>query len=917
MADPRRWARIKRLFDHAADLPPQERRRLLDTAARDEPDVRAAVEELLAAHDASTDFLDDEAARGLAVVAQAAASPDHWIGRRFGAYEVIDEVGRGGMGIVFRGRRADGRYERAVALKVVPAALVQGHLRDRFADEVRILAELDHPNIARLLDAGETDEGLAYLVMDHVDGPRIDHFADERALDLRARLLLFGKVLDGVGYAHGQGVVHRDLKPSNILVTRGGEPKLVDFGIAKLLDPLQDEGGRDATRTLYRMLTPEYASPEQVRGERVDGRSDIYSLGVVLYRLLTGRAPYTLDPTTPRAAAEVICEHSPFRPSDAVTRTVPVDPEQTTPALDADLLARRRSSTSDRLQRSLRGDLDTIVLHALAKDPARRYPSAEAFADDIDRYLEGRAIRARTPGPVYRARRFARRRWAPLAVGAGGVVVATALVVQAREADAQRQVAEASSAELAGLVGSVLSTLNTDLAGEDRGPTATRVAAVEAAVASLDSLAVRLKRPLPPAFLEALAGAYQEVGIVQGHPTMSSVGRVDDAAVSLGKSLDLWLELARLDPTRLPPALEAIESRVLLADIFRMRGDHAEAGRYLDRAEAESDSLMALHGLDDVGLISVTAMVHERQYWQRAGAGDFEGAQEYVSHLSDLTRRTVELTPEGPRRIGVLEEVALALQSEATVTGQLARHDEAIALQREVVALTDSLAELPGSTQRVRAIRATAWHNLGWRYNDADRPALAEEAFGQALLHMNALHREDPGNATLVASLGQFHEGRGQARIRGRRWAEALVDLGRAAELLTPVLDQMPYVAFTVAQIHREQGEALARLGRWSEAGEEYQRSVELAEQLTAQDTTFAAGRKVLALTHLSRALYHRLHATALGGDGGECPSALAAEREGQRHWAWLRSGNQVTPVEESIWASFEAMMPAGTCVGG
>lgn len=916
MSDPQRWALIKGLFARAAELPPGDRAGFLDEQTGGDPELRARVEELLAADDASSDFLDEGVARAVKRLGVDEDGRHRWIGRRFGPYEVVDELGRGGMGVVLLARRADGRYDREVALKVVPAALVQGHLESRFRAEVRILADLDHPNIARLLDAGETDEGLAYLVMEYVDGPRIDRFADEGSLDVRARLTLFRQVLDGVDYAHARGVVHRDLKPSNILVTRSGVPKLVDFGIAKLLDPASSDAETQVlTRTAHRMLTPEYASPEQVRGEPVDARSDVYSLGIVLYRLLTGRAPYSLDDTAPQAAERVICERSPSRPSDAVTRTVPEDPARTRPADDPDVLARQRSSTRDRLQRSLRGDLDTIVLHALAKEPSRRYATAGAFSDDIDRHLEGRVIRARNPGPVYRAHRFVRRRWLPLAATIAGLLAATVLFVQTREAEAQRRVAEANSAELTGLVGSVLSTLNTDLSGRDQGPTATRVAAVEAAVASLDSLASRADGSPSPQLLEALAGAYQEVGTVQGHPTSASVGRVDDAVVSLERALDLWEELARLDPDRARPALEAVETRVLLADILRARGDHGQAGVLLDRAERDVDALAAVHGLDDVGTVSLVAMVAERQSWQRVAAGDFGAAETYVNRLTDLAWRTVELTPEGPGRVGVLEEVVLGLQAEAGLEGQLARHDEAIATQSDALALADSLAELPGSTQRVRGIRATAWYHLGWRYNDADRPARAEAAFDQALAYMSALEQEDPGNATIVASMGQFHEGRGQARIRGERWEEALVDLDRADELLTPILPSLPYVAFVLAQVHRERGEALARLARWSEAESAYERSVELARQLSAPDTTFAPARKVLALSHLSDALHHRLHAAA--GDPAHCAYGEEAERIGQGHWSWLRGRNQLAPVEEAIWADFEGMMPEGACVGG
>ncbi len=917
MSDPQRWALVKRLFAQATELPPGERDAFLDRETGGDVGLRAQVENLLTADDDADDFMESGPVEKAARLAAEAALPssDRWIGRRFGPYEAVSELGRGGMGVVLLGRRADGRYDREVALKIVPAALVQGHLEERFRAEVRILADFDHPNVARLLDAGETDQGLAYLVMEYVDGPRIDVFADEASLDVRARLELFRKVLDGVDYAHARGVVHRDLKPSNILVTRDGVPKLVDFGIAKLLDPVGDGTARTvmATRTAQRMLTPEYASPEQIRGNSVDPRSDVYSLGIVLYRLLTGRAPYTLDSTEPRSAERVICEKSPSRPSDAVTRTMPEDPDRTRPATNPDILARQRSSTRDRLQRTLRGDLDTIVLHALAKEPARRYATAGAFADDIERYLEGRVIRARNPGPLYRAQRFVRRRWLPLGVAATALVATGVVTWQAREAAAQREAAQASSAELTGLVNSVLATLNTDLAGQDQGPTATRLAAVQAAVSSLDSLAARADGRPGAALTEALASAYQEVGLLQGHPSYASLGRVDDALASMRAARAYGERLVDLRPGELRPAMELLGTQVLVADLMRTKGDFAGASVLLNEAEAALDSLVAVHGTDDVTLVSTIAMVYERQSWQREGEGDLAGAEDYVGRLADLAWRTVELTPEGPGRLGVLEEVVLATQAESAIASRLARIDEAIARQLEAVRLADSLAALPGATQRVRGIRSTAWAQLGWRYNDADRPIEAEAAFDRAIAQAQELRREDPRNATAIAAVGQYFEGRGQARIRGEKWEAALEDQATAIEILTPYIELQPYTRFIIAQSHREQGEAHARLGRWSDAEAAYGRSLAMARELFEADTLFAPSRKVLALSWLSDALHHRLHAR--GGGGAEaCAGAAEADSRATELWSWLREREATAPIEEVIWADFESMMPTGVC---
>ena len=910
MSDSQRWVLVKQLFGRAAELPPGERAAFLEKEAAGDEELRAQVQSLLDADEGASDFL--EATPSSLLTGLGAGGPDRWMGRRLGPYEVVGELGRGGMGVVLLGRRADGRYQREVALKVVPASLVQGHLESRFRTEVRILAELDHPNVARLLDAGETDEGLAYLVMEYVDGPRIDVFADENSLDVKARLQLFRKVLDGVDYAHSRGVIHRDLKPSNILVTRDGIPKLVDFGIAKLLDPSGEETVL-LTRTSQRLLTPEFASPEQVRGGAVDPRSDVYSLGVVLYRLLTGRPPYVLDATQPRAVEQVICEETPSRPSDAVTRTVAIDPEATQPALDPDILARQRSSTRDRLQRSLRGDLDTIVLHALAKEPQRRYATAGAFADDIDRHLEGEAIRARDPGPLYRTRRFVQRRWIPLGLSAALLAGTSLVASQVREVAVQREAAEANSAELTSLVGSVLNSLNTDLAGRDQGPTATRAAAVEAAVASLDSLAARAQGPPSPDLLSALAYAYQDVGMIQGHPLSANLGRIDDAEASFDTSLELWARLIAARPDDLRPRLESVETQVLLADIHRVRGDNTGARRVLQAAEASLDSLDARE--EGVGALSVRAMVYERQSHQAEALGDLATATEYAQRTTVLARRAAELAPED-QRMGALEEIVLSLQTESYLNSKFARHDAAIATQLRAALLADSLVQLPGATQRMLAIQAGAWNQLGWRHNDADRPDEAEEPFTRAIGMAREIARSDPRNVGAIAALGQILEGRGQARIRADRWEGALEDHAEAIEILTPTLGTHPATIFVVAQAHRQRGEALSRLGRWTEAEEEYDRGVGMAEDLFQRDTTFTPGQKILALAHLSRALHHRIRVSATD-DSGFCGPADRAEELAMSYWTPLRERGQTAPGEEAIWTDFQEMMPRGICGEG
>jgi serine/threonine protein kinase/tetratricopeptide (TPR) repeat protein len=417
-----RFERLEGLFHQALPLDPDARAALLARECGDDAALRAEVERLIGAHERAAGFIQAPAA----MLRGVGAGDGLMDGRRIGAFRVVRELGRGGMGAVYLAERADGGFAQRVAIKLIKRGMDTDHVLARFRAERQILASLDHPNIARLLDGGSTPDGLPYLVMEYIDGQPIDAFADARVLPVADRIRLFLQVCDAVAYAHGQGVVHRDIKPLNILVTAAGVPKLLDFGIAKVL---HDAAGEvTSTVTGLRLLTPDYASPEQVEGRHATAASDVYSLGVVLYELLTGRSPYRLPSRAPQDLAAAVCTAEPERPSAAVTRA-PENGEQARP--------RRRDSldhpalpgavTARQLNRLLRGDLDTIILAALRKDPARRYGSVAAFAADLRRHLEGRPVIARSDGLLYRAGKFARRNRVGVAA-AGFVLVSAALL---------------------------------------------------------------------------------------------------------------------------------------------------------------------------------------------------------------------------------------------------------------------------------------------------------------------------------------------------------------------------------------------------------------------------------------------------------------------------------------------------------
>lgn len=501
-----RWKRLNELFHDALAVPPADRAEFVSRACADDPALASEALQLLSAHTRDVGLMEQPAIVGAELWQEDDGSSV--IGRRFGAYRVLREIGRGGMGAVYLAERADGGFDQRVALKVVKRGMDSDHVLARFRAERQILASLEHPNIARLLDGGASDGGQPYFAMEYIEGQRIDEYV--RALALPDRLRLWLQVCGAVSYAHQHLVVHRDLKPANILVTADGVPKLLDFGIARLLNPTTEA---TSTFTELRMLTPEYASPEQIEGRHATTVSDVYSLGVVLYELLTGRSPYSPRSRSPRDIADAICTTEPLRPSVAV--------------LEGDASLARR----------LRGDLDTILLTALRKEPSRRYQSVEQLGGDVRRHLEGLPVRARRDTFAYRAGKFVRRHRAGVAAGALVVValvggtVATAW--EARQARAAQARAERRFSDVRALAHAVLFDYH-DAIKDLPGSTPIRERLVRDALSYLDTLAREAHGDR--SLQHELAGAYQRVGDVQGGSRTANLGDTRGALESYGKA---------------------------------------------------------------------------------------------------------------------------------------------------------------------------------------------------------------------------------------------------------------------------------------------------------------------------------------------------------------------------------------------
>lgn len=554
-----RWQRAKELFAEACEREPEQRDSFLAEACQGDEELKREVVSLLESYQQTHAIFDSPV--GAEIGATAAAAParnDPMAGRTIGSYRIIRQIGRGGMGSVYLGERADDEFRRRVAIKAVNAELVDTEILRRFHNERQTLAVLDHPNIVKLLDGGTTESGAPYLVMDYVEGQPIDEYCDAHNLTTTERLQLFRTVCSAVHYAHQNLVVHRDLKPGNILITPEGVPKLLDFGIAKLLKP-EYSTTIAVTKTDARPMTPDYASPEQFLGQPVTTASDVYSLGVMLYRLLTGSHPYQAKTQSAAELYWAICKADPERPSTFVTH---VEKQKTAVAPPVE----RRG---ENLARRLKGDLDMIVLMAMRKEPQRRYASVEHLSEDIRRHLEGLPVIARKDTWRYRGYKFIARNRA--AVGASAAVV-LALIASTVIARREQAIAEKRFQDLRQFANFTLNDLDAALRA---GPTPARKTLVGKGLEYLDRLAGEARND--PSIQHDLINGYIKMGDVDGNLYVANLGESSGAEQSYRKALAIAEALLRSRPKD-PEALRAVAAtNVKLGDLLGPNGRKKEA----------------------------------------------------------------------------------------------------------------------------------------------------------------------------------------------------------------------------------------------------------------------------------------------------------------------------------------------------
>ncbi len=541
--------RVETRFADVLAQPPGARSSYLAAVCASEPELYREVASLLAAHEEAEGFLSDPAIAPLETAPPLA---------RIGLYRVLDELGHGGMGTVFLAERADGQYEQQVAIKVVHLGPGAEIIARRFEAERQILARLQHPHIATLYDGGATDDGRPYLVMEYIDGTCIDAYCHDRNLSIPERLALFRTVCEAVQYAHQHFIVHRDLKPDNILITAAGTAKLLDFGIAKLLD-VEPPTDPDRPTTLEMpVLTPEYASPEQIAGGVITTASDVYCLGVVLYELLSGCRPHQMaDRSQLPALLRAVCEDE-VRPPSALA------PEQ---------------------RRLLRGDLDAIALRALHKDPSQRYGSVQQLAEDLQRYLTGMPVLAAAASWRYRSGKFLRRHWKSVLAAS---LIALSLLVgmlttawQMRVAQSERARAQMRYQEVRQLSNTLLFELHDAMRGLP-GSTSIRRTVIAQALKHLDRLIE--ENPNDPALLREAADGYRRLGNVQGNPYYRNLGDLEGALKSHRKALAIRERLWQANPTEAKAVRDLADSYRMAGAILANMDDPTEGLRHLTRA---------------------------------------------------------------------------------------------------------------------------------------------------------------------------------------------------------------------------------------------------------------------------------------------------------------------------------------------
>lgn len=828
---PERWQQIKELFARASELDPAERPEFLRNNSGGDLSLQREVERLLTDEPlVGDDFLGD---LHLAVAAAAALSePAPWTGRRVGPYRVGECIGVGGMGEVYRAYRADDQYRKDVALKVIRTGQNSGFVISRFKNERQILANLDHPNIARLLDGGSSEDGSPYLVMELIDGEPITEFCDRNQMAVADRLALFCTVCDAVQYAHQRLIVHRDIKPGNILVTADGTPKLLDFGIAKILDFASGADAPDRTLTAFQVLTPRYASPEQIKGEPVTTASDVYSLAVVLFELLTGNGPYPASVRTPQDFSQAACNTEPLKPSLVVRERRSTRKQNTATQSGKNQRALLGNST-DRLEKQLKGDLDNIVLMALRKEPSRRYSSVEQLAGDIHRHLKNIPVLARKDTVGYRTSKFIRRHKA----GVIAAVVVTAAILagsgialreahvanqQAEIARQQRIRAERRFNDVRKLANSMVFEIHDSIRNLPGAMPARRLLASRS-LEYLDSLSQESAGDL--SLQRELAAAYDRVGDLQGYNGAANLGDFKGAVQSYNKALAIRELSAAANPDDAHIQGDLLEEYWRLSFAEEDAGDLKDALGEMRKALPIAEKLVAAHAdpLYKDWLAGV--------YWQSGYVLARSGR--YVEALESFRRSSTIREPIA-KDVTANEFFRAHLAGDYSGMGEMLWRQgnvkQAIGPARQGLEILQQLSQADPTNATIREYLGEGYSNLAnILQSDGNLNECVERA-RSALRIFSELAASDPTNRLARSNQGFAEIGLGEALVRQNHISEGVSHIQRARSIFESFEARTRYDVAGLAEAYSRLGLTYVRM-----ADREVSRQAKAARLLEAK----------------------------------------------------------------------------------
>jgi len=824
------WPKVKEIFSAALELKPDERVSFLNTACAADENLRSEVLGLLSAHDSSGDFIQHPA---VVDVGFLVSDTNHSAaaGQHIGTYEIIRELGRGGMGAVYLASRADEAFDKQVALKLIKRGMDSDAIIKRFVMERQILANLDHPNIARMIDGGTTEDGLPYFVLEYIEGTTITRYCDEHKLNTLERLKLFLQVCAAVQFAHQNLIVHRDLKPSNIIVTKDGTPKLLDFGIAKLLSV---DSALVETETIGRLFTPEYASPEQLRGLPITTTSDVYSLGVVLYELLSGHRPFSLASRSAEEIARMITTSEPLKPSVVITRHEAMPhADDGHHSLTPEGISRTREGNVDKLRRRLVGDLDNILLKALRKEPERRYASVQDLSADLQRHLTGLPVLAREDTFAYRAGKFIQRNKASVAAAAVvAITLISATVVttwQATVAKRERAKAERHFKEVRNLTNSFLFDFHDSIA-DLNGATQAREMVVKKAQEYLSTLAQEAgdDREL----LWELSTAYLKLGDVQGRPGFSRTGDTAGALKSYEQSLDIRRRLVTLEPNNTEYQLGLAVTLSRFGPINQVLGNPSlSAERMRESMEIADRLLPKSHDLTTFQA-AFRAPAFLGDALSELGNYD-EALAMYQKSLSIADRMKNESLP--PKEVTL--RFVVALERLGFVYGIKGQWQKAVDADQDMLTRTEELLAMDPTSLDYQRDKATALDHVGDSFRGVKNYPKALEYGQRGLAMYEDILRKDPQNARTKKDVGDcsHHVSETLLASGDYRGASSLLErtIGIRRELAAQDKTNVEYPD-DLANSLMLSGESLEASGNLTKALEAYQEARAISEPIVA-----------------------------------------------------------------------------------